>query len=131
MKQLSTIILMCLLTVMQAVTEERLADCEVVFRRDASACCVILASKGYPGSYEKGYPIEIPDELADYVYVAGAAVKEGRVVTNGGRVLGVVAVEPTLQEAVKTAYARAARIHFDNKYCRSDIGARALAAKGE
>jgi len=117
-----------LLTVMQAVTNGTLADCDVKFR-DANACCVVLASKGYPLSYEKGYEINIPAEARDHVYVAGAALKDGKLVTSGGRVLGVTAVADTLPEAVKEAYAMADTITFGNKYCRRDIGARALSAR--
>ena len=116
-----------LLTVMQAVTAGTLADCEVKFR-DAHACCVVLASKGYPAAYEKGYEIRIPAETEPYVYVAGAALKDGKTVTSGGRVLGVTAVADSLRDAVGKAYALADTIDFGNKYCRRDIGARALAA---
>lgn len=114
-----------LLTVMQAVTNGTLADCEVKFR-DAHACCVVLASKGYPLSYEKGYEITIPEQVLPHVYVAGAALKEGKLVTSGGRVLGVTAVAETLPEAVKEAYALADTISFGNKFCRRDIGCRAM-----
>jgi phosphoribosylamine--glycine ligase len=116
-----------LLTIMQAVTNGTLAECEVKFR-DASACCVVLASKGYPVSYEKGYEITIPAEVLPHVFVAGAALKDGKLVTSGGRVLGVTAVEDTLPEAVKSAYALAEQVTFENRYCRSDIGQRALKA---
>ncbi len=116
-----------LLAVMQAVTEGTLADREVRFR-DGHACCVVLASEGYPVSYEKGYEITIPGEIRENVYVAGAALRDGRLVTSGGRVLGVTAVADTLRDAVSKAYAMADRIGFGNKYCRRDIGARALKA---
>ena len=116
-----------LLTVMQAVTAGRLAECEVRFR-NAHACCVVLASKGYPGSYGKGYEITIPEAVRPNVYVAGAALKDGKLVTSGGRVLGVTAVADTLPEAVKEAYALAEKITFENKYQRSDIGRRAMKA---
>ena len=117
-----------LLTVMQAVTEERLADCPVVFS-DAASACVIMASQGYPGSYEKGYPITIPADLEAEVYVAGAKEKDGRLVTSGGRVLGVTAVAEDLPAALARAYEAVDRIHFDHAYFRRDIGKRALAAK--
>ncbi len=116
-----------LLTVMQAVTEGRLAEVPVEFS-DRHAACVIMASAGYPVSYEKGYPLTIPEDVADHVYVAGAALKDGQLVTNGGRVLGVTAVADSLQEAVDAAYDMAGRIRFDNSYIRHDIGARALKA---
>jgi phosphoribosylamine--glycine ligase len=114
-----------LLTVMQAVTEGKLAECEVKFR-DAHACCVVLASKGYPLSYGKGYMITIPDEVKDHVFVAGATLEDGKLVTSGGRVLGVTAVADTLPEAVKEAYAMAERVTFENRYMRRDIGKRAM-----
>ena len=116
-----------LLTVMRAVTDGRLAETEVRFR-DKSACCVILASAGYPEHYEKGFPLEIPAAVRDRVYVAGAAVKDGQLVTNGGRVVGCTAVADTLPEAIRDAYDIAAQVRFENKFCRRDIGARALAA---
>ena len=117
-----------LLTVMRAVTEERLADCPVEFSRD-SAACVILASKGYPGSYEKGYPIVIPQNLEAQVFVAGAKEQNGVLVSSGGRVLGVTALGETLPAALEKAYAAVSQIHFENAYYRRDIGKRALAAK--
>ena len=117
-----------LLEIMRAVTEERLAECEVRFR-EAHACCVILASEGYPAHYEKGYEITVPEAVWPHVYVAGAAKKDGKLVTSGGRVLGVTAVAESLTEAVKEAYGLAHQIDFKNKYLRHDIGKRALAAK--
>ena len=117
-----------LLTVMRAVTEEHLADTEVRFS-DKHACCVILASKGYPEHYEKGFPLEIPESVQDKVYVAGATVMDGRLVTNGGRVVGCTAIAETLSEAVRDAYKIAEQVRFENKFCRRDIGAKAMAAK--
>ena len=117
-----------LLTVMRAVTEEHLADTEVRFS-DKHACCVILASKGYPEHYEKGFPLEIPESVQDKVYVAGATVRDGRLVTNGGRVVGCTAIAETLSEAVRNAYKIADQVRFENKFCRRDIGAKAMAAK--
>ncbi|MBQ4253889.1 MAG: phosphoribosylamine--glycine ligase, partial [Erysipelotrichaceae bacterium] len=114
-----------LLTVMQAVTEERLSEIYVEFSKDAAAC-VIMASDGYPEAYEKGFEITIPEELRDHVYVAGALYKDGKLTTNGGRVLGVTAVEKDLRTAIDSAYSMVEKIHFDNAYCRHDIGARAL-----
>jgi phosphoribosylamine--glycine ligase len=116
-----------LLTVMQAVTAETLADCEVRFA-SRHACCVIMASEGYPVSYEKGYPITIPAAVANGVFVAGAEEKAGQLLTSGGRVLGVTAVADTLQGAIEGAYANVATISFDNAYYRHDIGQRALRA---
>ena len=116
-----------LLTVMKAVTEERLSEINVEFS-DGAACCVIMASEGYPEKYQKGYEITIPEELKDNVYVAGAALKDDKLVTSGGRVLGVVKTADGLADAVKGAYELVERIHFDNAFYRHDIGARALKA---
>ena len=118
-----------LLTVMQAVTNETLADCPVTFK-DAHATCVIMASAGYPSSYEKGYEITIPEELSGDVFVAGASIKEGKLVTSGGRVLGVTAVADTLAGAIEASYEKVGRIAFGNAYYRKDIGQRALKAGG-
>nr|MBE6545608.1 phosphoribosylamine--glycine ligase [Oscillospiraceae bacterium] len=115
-----------LLSIMQAVTEERLAELNVEFSSD-SACCVIMASKGYPEKYDKGYEINIPDELSDSVYVAGARLDGERIVTSGGRVLGVVATAESLKNAVDSAYEKVGKIHFENAFFRRDIGAKALA----
>ena len=119
-----------LFTVMRACTEGRLGEVEVKFK-DGAACCVILASRGYPGSYEKGFPLEIPQELRQQVYVAGAALRDGQLVTNGGRVLGCTAVAETLPEAIEEAYAVAEQVKFENAFCRRDIGRRALQALAE
>ena len=117
-----------LLTVMRAVTEERLAEVEVRFS-GRHACCVILASEGYPEHYEKGFALDIPEAVRAQVYVAGAALRDGQLVTNGGRVVGCTAVADTLADAVRDAYAVADQVHFANRFCRRDIGARALAVK--
>ena len=117
-----------LLTVMRAVTEERLGETEVRFS-DKSACCVVLASKGYPVKYQSGYEIVLP-ALAENreIYVAGAETKDGKLLSHGGRVLGCVAVEDTLQKAVEAAYQVADSVTFENGFCRRDIGKRALDA---
>ena len=117
-----------LLTVMQATTNGTLAECEVKFA-NKSACCVIMASNGYPEHYEKGFPIHIPEAALPSVYVAGAALKDGTLVTSGGRVLGAVAVEDTLRDAITSAYRIVDTIKFDNAAYRTDIGKRALMAK--
>ena len=117
-----------LLEVMLAVSEERLADTEVRFS-EKSACCVILASAGYPQKYDKGFPITLPAAQADeHIYIAGAVRKDGKLLTNGGRVLGAAAVAEDLPAAIEKAYALADRIHFENAFCRRDIGRRALQA---
>ena len=114
-----------LLTIMQAVTEGRLNEVEVKFS-DKYACCVILASRGYPEHYEKGFPLEIPEAVRPHVFVAGAALRDGALVTGGGRVLGCTATADSLPEAIEAAYALADQVHFENAYCRRDIGQRAL-----
>ncbi len=115
-----------LLTIMKATTNGTLADTEVKFS-EKSACCVIMASEGYPVSYEKGFEMNIPEEIEGNVYVAGASLKDGKLLTNGGRVLGVTAVEDNLKDAVKSSYALVKQISFDNAFYRNDIGAKALA----
>lgn len=112
-----------LFTIMQSVREGTLADCDVTFA-DGAACCVIMASCGYPEQYEKGFEISMPE--GEQIYVAGAAQKDGKLVTSGGRVLGVTAVADNLQTAIDQAYALVDRVHFDNAYFRRDIGKKAL-----
>ena len=117
-----------LLTVMRAVTDGRLSECEVRFS-DKNACCVIMASEGYPVKYEKGFEITIPDELQDSVYAAGVKLENGRLITNGGRVLGVTSVADTLEEAIKQSYEAVEKISFGNAYYRHDIGQKALKSR--
>ncbi|MBQ7118946.1 MAG: phosphoribosylamine--glycine ligase [Oscillospiraceae bacterium] len=117
-----------LLTVMQAVTNGKLRDINVRFS-DKNACCVIMASKGYPTDYEKGFEMTIPDEISDNVYVAGAKLEGDKLLTNGGRVLGATAVASSLKSAIDGAYKLVSQIHFNNAYYRSDIGAKALRAR--
>ncbi len=119
-----------LLTVMKATTDGTLDKTEVKFSKQ-SACCVIVASNGYPQSYESGFEMDIPADVADSVYVAGAKIKDGKLVTAGGRVLGVTAVEDTLEDAIKSAYAKTEKVKFENAYYRRDIGAKALKAVKE
>ena len=119
-----------LFTVMRAVSEGRLKDTQVRFS-DKAACCVVLASEGYPGAYDKGLPLSIDPAAAPQVYVAGAALRDGQLVTAGGRVAGCTAVRDTLPEAIDAAYALTKGVHFANAFCRRDIGRRALQALGE
>ena len=120
-----------LLTIMQAVAAGKLSQVDVKWK-DASAACVVMASDGYPTHYEKGFPITLPELGADeHIFIAGAKLQEGTLVTAGGRVLGAVSVKSSLKEAVDGAYALAERIRFGNAYYRRDIGQRALAAKEE
>ena len=121
-----------LLTIMRAVEEERLSEVDVRFKGGA-ACCVILASGGYPEAYEKGKAIDLggADALNDtWVFHSGTAVKDGHLVTSGGRVLGVTATGGTLKTAIDRAYDAARRVHFDGMFMRSDIGKRALEVEG-
>jgi phosphoribosylamine--glycine ligase len=118
-----------LLTIMQAVENETLADLTVEWS-DGAAACVILASGGYPSHYEKGKAITLPTGFPANVtcYHAGDKLENGQLVTSGGRVLGVTATAPTLKAALADAYAATDTIHFDGKYLRHDIGQRALCA---
>lgn len=87
-----------------------------------SACCVVLASGGYPEAYNKGYEITGIDKVDNMVFVAGAKAEDGKLLTSGGRVLNVVAVGENLEDARAKAYADAEKIDFTGKYCRKDIG---------
>lgn len=116
-----------LFTVMKAVSEEKLSEIDVKFK-DGAACCVVMASKGYPQKYDSGFEIKIADNCKAEVYVAGAKLSDGKVVTAGGRVLGVVATADTLKEAIDKAYAEVENVSFDNAFYRHDIGQRALKA---
>lgn len=118
-----------LLEIMQAVTEERLEECEVEFS-DQNACCLVIASGGYPVRYSKGYEIEIKGDI-DNLYFAGAALKDGKLLTSGGRVLGITAIDDSLKGAIDKAYEQAKHVDFKDAYYRKDIGARALKALEE
>ena len=120
-----------LLTVMQAVHDETLSELSVEFS-DEAAACVIVASGGYPKSYQKGCVMDFgkAEALPDVtVYHAGTALKDGKLVTSGGRVLGVTATGKDLETALQKAYAAVEEIHFDGAFYRKDIGQRALAAR--
>ncbi len=114
-----------LLTVMQKTENGTLSESDVRIR-DGAACCVIMASNGYPASYQKGFEIRIPEDLRPAVSVAGAALEGDKLLTNGGRVLGVTAVADTLREAITDAYRMVEKISFENAYYRKDIGKKAL-----
>ena len=116
-----------LFEVMQSVTNQTLDECEVKFA-DKNACCVIMASKGYPEKYENGFEIVIPEEISNTVYVAGAKFVDGKLLSAGGRVLGVTDVNVTLEKAIEGAYSKVKTIKFDNAFYRSDIGQKALKA---
>lgn len=120
-----------LLEVLLAVVEGRLADVELAWR-DEAALCVVLASGGYPNGYETGKAIAGLDQTDPDALVFHAGTKRDgeALVTSGGRVLGVTALGATLADARAKAYANVARIRFDGMHCRTDIGSRALRAKG-
>ena len=119
-----------LFTIMKATTDGTLSSCEVKFS-DKNACCVIMASKGYPEKYQSGFEIVIPEEIEGLVYVAGAKYENEKLYSAGGRVLGVVDVNNTLKMAIDGAYAKVKKIKFDNAFYRHDIGQRALKATEE
>ena len=113
-----------LIELMEACVDGRLAETELEFE-DNAAVCVVLASDGYPEHYEKGYPIQVGSEFAKdgyYLFHAGTAEKDGRIVTAGGRVLGVTATGPDLKTARARAYQATEWVQFENKYMRHDIG---------
>lgn len=116
-----------LLTVMQATTNGTLAETEVKFA-DKHACCVIMASAGYPTSYKKGFEMSFTEEALAATFVAGAKLEEGKLVTSGGRVTGTTAIANSLEEAIKEAYRLSDGVKFEGAYRRSDIGQKALMA---
>ena len=117
-----------LFDIMRAVADEKLAEAEVVFSRE-SACCVVMASCGYPAAYDKGFEImaeTLPENTT--LFIAGAELKNGRLLTSGGRVLGITAVSENLAKAIDDAYAAVRNVRFKNSYYRKDIGKKALEA---
>jgi phosphoribosylamine--glycine ligase len=110
-----------LMDIFEAVTDERLSDINIEW--DDGACvCVVLASGGYPVSYQKGKEITIGD-IGDCTLVhAGTAIKDGKLVTGGGRVMGVVAKGKDVDEARAKAYAAVKNISWENMQYRTDIG---------
>lgn len=118
-----------LFAIMRAIAEDRLSSIDIKWAKK-SACCVIMASQGYPQSYKKGYEITFNTSRKN-VFVAGAKLVDGKLLTNGGRVLGVTAIAGNLAKAIKKSYKKVEKIHFDNAYYRKDIGQRALKAYGE
>lgn len=113
-----------IIDVMEACIDGRLSDIEIEFQ-DNACVCVILASEGYPVKYEKGFEITGLDDFDwenYFCFHAGTAQKDGKIVTNGGRVLGITAKGNTLKEARTNAYEATKRVNFENKYMRNDIG---------
>ena len=112
--------------VFEACIDGTLDRVEMEFEPDKAAVCVVLASDGYPVSYEKGFPIRGLDKFDGkedyYCFHAGTAFRDGEIVTNGGRVLGITAIGSNLREARDKAYEATEWVSFDNKYMRHDIG---------
>ena len=117
-----------LLTIMQAVTNSTLADVNVEFSEE-SAACIVMASSGYPQKYETGFEITADDDVMKDIFVAGAKLADGKLLTGGGRVLGVTALGSCLSCAINNAYEKVEKVHFDNAFYRKDIGKRALQAQ--
>ena len=116
-----------LLDIMLKIYDGKLDEADARFA-DKCACCVVMASDGYPKKYDTGFEITMPEDKN--IYVAGARIKDGRLVTGGGRVLGVTETADTLREAIDKAYETVSQVKFANAYYRHDIGARALEAEG-
>ena len=112
---------------MRATTDGTLAECEVQFKKGAAAC-VIMASKGYPEKYESGFEITMSEAVKPEVFVAGAKLDGDKLLTAGGRVLGVSATADTLGEAISRAYENVKEVNFSSAFYRKDIGARAMKA---
>ncbi|MGN0451715.1 MAG: phosphoribosylamine--glycine ligase [Acutalibacteraceae bacterium] len=117
-----------LFSIMRAVTNGTLDKTEVKFKNE-NAACVVMASKGYPQKYESGFALKIDSSVKDSVYVAGAKCEDDKLLTAGGRVLGVTATADTLENAINSAYQKVGKVEFKNAFYRKDIGARALKAK--
>ncbi len=111
--------------IFEKVAEGRLSEADIKFST-GSACCVVMASDGYPQSYETGFEITMPTDRN--IYVAGAKLEDGKLLTSGGRVLGVTETAPTLKEAISAAYKTVETVKFGNAYFRKDIGKKALEA---
>ena len=117
-----------LLTIMMACTNGTLAETEVKFA-SKHACCVILASQGYPESYKKGFEMTFTPEALAHTYIAGAKLENGKLLTNGGRVTGTTAIADSLERAVQEAYRISDGVRFAGAYRRSDLGRKALQAE--
>ncbi|MGN0569053.1 MAG: phosphoribosylamine--glycine ligase [Candidatus Fimenecus sp.] len=114
-----------LLDIMIAVADERLTEDMVKFS-NKSACCVVMASNGYPVKYDSGFEITVDGDFDDNLYVAGAKLSGDKILTAGGRVLGVTAVGESLEKAIEKAYSSVNKVHFANAFYRKDIGAKAM-----
>ncbi|HBN38324.1 MAG TPA: phosphoribosylamine--glycine ligase, partial [Ruminococcaceae bacterium] len=120
-----------IMDIFEAINNETLSELDIEWS-DEACTCVIMASGGYPKSYPKGIEITgLTEGQLDgvTVYHAGTAINDGRLVTSGGRVLGVTALGNTLEEALEKSYAAVDKIKFENAHYRKDIGQKALNAK--
>ena len=108
---------------MKSVADGTLSADQVKFS-DKSACCVVMASDGYPQKYDSGFEITMPADKN--IYVAGAKLADGKLLTAGGRVLGVTETADTLADAISKAYETVKTVNFENAYYRKDIGKKAL-----
>lgn len=118
-----------LLDIMIATTNGNLDKVKVEFE-NKSAACIIMASEGYPLEYKKGFAINIPKDIIERVYFAGVKKENEKLLTNGGRVLGITNIADTLERAIKLSYEDARQISFEGAYYRKDIGEKALLKKG-
>ena len=118
-----------LLDIMIATTNCNLDKVKVEFE-NKSAACIIMASEGYPLEYKKGFAINIPKDIIERVYFAGVKKENEKLLTNGGRVLGITNIADTLDKAIKLSYEDAKQISFEGAYYRKDIGKKALLKKG-
>ena len=118
-----------LLDIMIATTNCNLDKVKVEFE-NKSAACIIMASEGYPLEYKKGFAINIPKDIIERVYFAGVKKENEKLLTNGGRVLGITNIADTLEKAIKLSYEDAKQISFEGAYYRKDIGEKALLKKG-
>lgn len=119
-----------LLDIMIATTNGNLDKVKVEFE-NKSAACIIMASEGYPLEYKKGFSINIPKDIIERVYFAGVKKENEKLLTNGGRVLGITNIADTLDKAIKLSYEDAKQISFEGAYYRKDIGEKALLKKGK
>ena len=118
-----------LFDIMIATTNGNLDKVKVEFE-NKSAACIIMASEGYPLEYKKGFAINIPKDIIERVYFAGVKKENEKLLTNGGRVLGITNIADTLDKAIKLSYEDAKQISFEGAYYRKDIGEKALLKKG-
>ncbi|SPF46582.1 Phosphoribosylamine--glycine ligase (fragment) [Candidatus Desulfosporosinus infrequens] len=116
-----------LLPILWACTEGRLSEVELEWKEEV-AVCVVMAAPGYPLAYAKGIPIRLPELREDdsVIFQAGTGINEGRLLSTGGRVLGITAEGKTLQQAREKAYALVEKIDFPKAHFRRDIGVKGL-----